>query len=240
MTRRRIGMTASARRTRTAAASPRKAPAVAAAAVAAAPPTDPEMLGTRLRQERERQGMALRELARRIEVSPSLVSQIERGLVMPSVGTLWSMTTALGLVMDGLFRSPEHGAQANGAGGAPPPPRYVQRAGDRARIRLAGGVEWERLTPQPDDEVEFLHVTYAPGAESCPEDALIHHGGMEYAYVLAGRLGMQIGFESYELGPGDSLSFSSQVPHRLWAIGSKPAVAVWAIVNRSRDGRTGS
>lgn len=195
------------------------------------------MLGTRLRQERERQGLALRELARRIEVSPSLVSQIERGLVMPSVGTLWSMTTALGLVMDELFRSPEQGAPANGGAS---PPRYVQRAANRARIRLAGGVEWERLTPQPDDEVEFLHVTYAPGAESCPTDALIHHGGMEYAYVLSGRLGMQIGFETYELGPGDSLSFSSQVPHRLWAIGSKPAVAVWAIVNRSRDGRTGS
>lgn len=236
MTRSRIGMTAPARRKKTAVPLVRKATAL----VALRSPTDPEKLGARLRHERERQGLALRELARRIGVSPSLVSQIERGLVTPSVGTLWSMTAALGLIMDELFRNPEQDRPAGGRGNGGPPPRYVQRAKDRARIRLAGGVEWERLTPQADDDVEFLYVKYAPGAESCPEEALIRHGGMEYAYVLSGRLGVQIGFDKYELGPGDSLSFGSQIPHRLWTIGSEPAIAVWAIVNRTNDERAGS
>jgi transcriptional regulator with XRE-family HTH domain len=198
------------------------------------------MVGARLRAERERRDMTLREMARRIGMSPSLVSQIERGLVMPSVGTLWSMTTELGLVMDELFRSAEQGASILGQGNDEHGRRvheHVQRRHNRKRIRLAGGVEWERLTAQPDDEIEFLYVKYEAGAESCPADSVFRHGGKEYAYVLEGRLGVQIGFEQYELGPGDSVSFQSQNPHRLWAIGTEPALAIWVVVNRTDDNR---
>ena len=183
----------------------------------------------------------MRELARRVGVSPSLVSQIERGLVAPSVGTLWSMTTELGLVMDELFSDAERPViTPEQQDDAPSQHRHVQRKGSRKRIRLAGGVEWERLTAQPDDEVEFLYVTYEANAESCPEHSLFRHGGKEYAYVLAGRLGVQIGFERYELGPGDSVSFKSRFPHRLWAIGNEPAIAIWTVVNRTDDNRNGS
>jgi quercetin dioxygenase-like cupin family protein len=73
---------------------------------------------------------------------------------------------------------------------------------------------------------------YPAGAASCPDDALFRHPGREYAYVLSGRLGVRIGFQEYELGPGDSLSFSSQIPHRFWTIGDEPVTAVWAILNR--------
>jgi transcriptional regulator with XRE-family HTH domain len=180
----------------------------------------------------------LRELARRVGVSPSLISQIERGLVAPSVGTLWSITTELGLVMDELFgdaQRPTLGPEPDG--GYASQQTYVQRKTNRKCVRLAGGVEWQRLTAQPDDEVEFLHVTYEANAESCPERSLYRHGGKEYAYILAGRLGVQIGFERYELGPGDSVSFDSQLPHRFWAIGDKSAVAIWAVVSRTHDDR---
>src|SRR2546426_11881914 len=61
-------------------------------------------LGARLRQARERKGFTVRGLARYVGVSPSLVSQIERGRVMPSVGTLYSITNQLELVVDDLFR----------------------------------------------------------------------------------------------------------------------------------------
>jgi quercetin dioxygenase-like cupin family protein len=115
----------------------------------------------------------------------------------------------------------------------------VQRRQDRKRIGLAGGVVWERLTAQPDEDVDFLHVVYQPGAESCPPDQMFRHGGKEYAYVLSGRLGLQIGFERYELEAGDSVSFSAQMPHRLWAIGSDPAIAIWVVINRTNDSRAG-
>ena len=197
-------------------------------------------LGARLRRSRERTGMTVRGMARAIGVSPSLVSQIERGRVMPSVGTLYAISNALGLLVDDLFREADAAPSAHGARrpAAAPARGPVQRHDARKAIRLADGVRWELLTPEPDDELEFLYVVYDVGGASCPEDSLTRHGGKEYAYVISGRLGVRIGFEEFELGPGDSLSFDAQMPHRLWTVGRKPAVAVWAVRNRHGDARS--
>ncbi|HEX2134988.1 MAG TPA: XRE family transcriptional regulator [Microvirga sp.] len=198
-----------------------------------------EALGARIRKAREVRGVSLREFARMLGVSPSLISQIERGRVMPSVGTLYAISNELELTFDDMFSANEQpearpepaAAVASAEVGAGP----VQRGHNRKRIRLAGGVQWERLTPGHDEQLEFVHVVYEVGASSCPEDALFRHPGREYAYVLSGRLGVRIGFEEYELGPGDSLSFSSQIPHRLWTIGDEPVAAIWAILNRAKE-----
>ena len=96
------------------------------------------------------------------------------------------------------------------------------RPDDRQLINLASGVTWERLTPTSDTGTEFLYVVYDVGSESCPEDSLVTHGGREYGYVMSGRLGIRIGFDEHELRSGDSVSFDSSSPHRLWAIGDEP------------------
>ena len=193
-------------------------------------------LGRRIRAGREALGISLREFARRLKVSPSLISQIENGRVMPSVGTLYAIANELDLSFDDMFNPAAQSEPAGDTAGsivpAATPANPVQRAADRKTIRLSGGVQWERLTPQQDAEVEFLHVIYEVGASSCPPDSLVRHPGREYAYVIAGRLGVQIGFEQYELGPGDSTSFSSQTPHRIWTIGAEPVNAIWVICNR--------
>jgi transcriptional regulator with XRE-family HTH domain len=229
---------------RTSPVAPKSAPRKSADAAGAT--LNGAVLGGKLRAERERQGLTVREMARRVDVSPSLVSQIERGLVTPSVGTLYSMTAELGLAMDELFTETERGSAAAEQGAMPrnanaAPPRraqtVIQHGRNRQHIRLAGGVVWERLTAEPDDQVEFLYVRYEAGAESCPENSFFRHGGKEYAYLLEGRLGLQIGFDRYELGPGDSVSFESHNPHRLWAIGDEPATAIWVIINRTNDNR---
>jgi transcriptional regulator with XRE-family HTH domain len=183
--------------------------------------------------------VSLRELARRIGVSASLISQIERDKVNPSVSTLYSLVKELGLGMGDLFS----------ADGWTYSPAAIARDGvgpmvtpnDRAVITLASGVTWERLTAAADAGVEFLRVTYDVGSESCPEDSLVRHGGKEYGFVTGGRLGVQIGFERYDLGPGDSISFDSSSPHRLWTIGDDAAEAIWFVVGRQSDIRvTGS
>jgi len=192
-------------------------------------------VGNRLRAERERLGISLRELARRVGVSPSLVSQIELDRVNPSVSTLYALVTELGMTMSDVF------------GDSPPGEPVVRqlRADDglaerpetRRVINLASGVRWERLTPHSDREVEFLYVTYPVGAASCPEDALVTHGGKEYGYVSSGTLGVRVGFEEFQLGPGGSIAFDSSSPHRLWAIGDEPVHAIWVVIGREADPR---
>src|SRR5215469_6845133 len=71
-------------------------------------------LGPRLRQVREQRGLSARELARRIQCSPSLISQIERGLSAPSVGMLYALATELRTSLDFLFGAPAPGDGAPG------------------------------------------------------------------------------------------------------------------------------
>ena len=195
-------------------------------------------VGSRLREQRKQSGISLRELARRVGVSPSLVSQIELDRVNPSVSTLYALVTELGMTMSDVFGDTEH---------QPPAPRIVRAREDgeglverpetRRVLNLASGVRWERLTPHNDPDVEFLHVVYPVGAESCSPDALVRHSGREYGYVTSGTLGVRVAFDEYELGPGASIAFDSSSPHRLWTIGDEPVHAVWVIVGRAADPR---
>jgi transcriptional regulator with XRE-family HTH domain len=194
---------------------------------------DASKVGGRLRAERERLGMSLRELARRVGVSPSLVSQIELDRVNPSVSTLYALVTELGMTMSDVFGDtrPAEVRLLRGGDG------LAERPETRRVINLATGVRWERLTPHSDRDVEFLYVVYPVGAASCPEDALMTHGGKEYGYVISGTLGVRVGFEEYELGPGGSIAFDSSSPHRLWAAGDEPVDAIWVVIGRDADPR---
>jgi len=196
----------------------------------------PSRIGERLREARQSQGLTARDVARRVGVSPSLISQIERDKVNPSVSTLWGLVTVLGLTMSDLF-SEVDGAQHRPSVPAASAAGPLTALGSRAVVNLASGVRWERLTAESDPLVEFLFVVYPAGAESCDEDSLVRHGGKEYGYIIRGRLGVRIGFDEYELGPGMALSFDSSSPHRLWAVGDEDAEAIWVVVGRQSDGR---
>jgi mannose-6-phosphate isomerase-like protein (cupin superfamily) len=64
----------------------------------------------------------------------------------------------------------------------------------------------------------------------------MRHHGREYGYVMSGTLGIQIGFQEYEVGPGHSIAFDSTTPHRLFNKGNVPVRAVWFVVGRESDG----
>lgn len=217
-----------------------------------------------IRSRREEVGITLRALAERIGVSASLISQVENGKVTPSVGTLYAIVNELGISLDVLFlndggrdATQEAPASVPGAASGDSVPAAVSapatasdapgrtfadgqsglivRRGERAEITLAEGVHWGRLTAAPNPFVDFLHVTYDVGGESCPANALMRHAGHEYGFVLEGRLGATVGFESFELEAGDAISFPSSVPHRFWTIGDVPSVVVWTIIGRHSD-----
>ena len=53
-------------------------------------------------------------------------------------------------------------------------------------------------------------------------------------------MGVTVGFDTYELGPGDSVAFDSTMPHRLFAISEETVQAIWVVVGRRGDTRLGS
>jgi transcriptional regulator with XRE-family HTH domain len=202
-------------------------------------------LGARLKELRQRAGLSLRELARQADVSPSLVSQIENGKSRPSVSTLYTFARLLHVPVDELFDAEEHvlaelpAVEAAGGGGYDPanawhPSEYATRISvihpsHRAQLQLTEGITWERLAATPQRDVNFMKITYAPGAGTHDQTEHQTHDGYEYGYVLAGTLEVTVGNEVFILNVGESLGFDSSIPHALRNIGDKDFQGIWFV-----------
>ncbi len=198
---------------------------------------DYPQIGERLRSRRQELHLSLRDLAERLGVSPSLISQIERGRANPSVSTLYAIVAELDISLDELLF--DRRVERNAGDGTRPdesvqdaPSGPIQPANQRKRIRLASGVIWERLTTRSEPGTEFLYVIYEVGGASSPEDAYQRHSGHEWGYVLSGSLQVTIGFNEYVLQPGDAVSLDSTTPHRLVNVGDTPVHAIWFVEGR--------
>ena len=211
-------------------------------------------IGEKLRAIRQEQKMSLRELAKKAEISASMLSQIETGKAFPSVRSLYNIAAALGVTVDHFF--PDQNDQPIEEGVAPISVgdltasemrsvllnRNLSDAGEftrpmasspvvhpdgRPTIRLDGGVMWSRLTAFAEKDTEFLEINYAPGAASGVN--MSHHGGREFGFILEGELTIELGFDSYTLETGDSIIFESTTPHRLSNNGPDAVRAIWVI-----------
>jgi transcriptional regulator with XRE-family HTH domain len=196
-------------------------------------------VGARLRESRAASGVGVRELARRLDVSPSLVSQIETGKVQPSVRTLYAIVSELGLSLDAIFaltEGREREVQVSHAPKAPETPTGgVCRAGERRVLELESGVRWERMAAWEDTDVEFMIAVYGVGGSSSADGRLMRHQGREFGLVLSGALSVTVGFDEHLLEPGDSITFGSTTPHRLSNDGPVEASAIWVTLGRYGD-----
>lgn len=208
------------------------------------------LLGSRLRAARESKGMSLRALAAAIGVSPSLISQVETGKTKPSVSTLYTIVSQLGISTDSLLSdeettitAPVDTAQSTPAGAASSPaeehsiPTFtanilLQRASDNPVLEMENGVRWERLAGIPEGNTQALLVTYRPGGASSIEGKLMRHVGIEHVYLVSGELNLQLEFDTHVLHAGDSIVFDSQRPHMFSNTSSAPASGVWHVVGR--------
>ena len=196
------------------------------------------VLGPRLRAIRLRRGLSLRELARRLELSPSSISQIETGKMQPSVRTLYAFVSEFGVTR-------RRGALRPGAAAADARPRRPTRPGrGRARARGAarGGTTGDHAQLRRDlGAADVLGATRtssssrrptSPAARPAPTDALVRHSGHEFGHVLSGTLRVVVGFDEFVLGPGDSITFPSSTPHRLSNEGTETVRAIWVVRGR--------
>ena len=216
-------------------------------------------IGEKLRAIRQQRQMSLRELADKADVSASMLSQIETGKAYPSVRSIYNIADALAVPVDYFF--PEEGgnnaapfdSDANAAAALTAsemreasmlrataavesairavPPMPVVHANSRPTIELKGGVTWSRLTMLAEAGAEFLEITYAAGATSGVN--MSHHEGREFGLVLEGELIVELGFDSYTIGSGDSIIFDSTTPHRLTNRGPQRMRALWVVLSES-------
>jgi transcriptional regulator with XRE-family HTH domain len=208
-------------------------------------------VGERIREERTRRALSVRQLARDVGVSASLISQIENGRSRPSVSTLYAITQALGISVEDVFdtaadvagSTPNRSVRATASAESAPSMAEalatattdvalgpLVRPRDREVLELDSGVTWERLGRIAGAQVDFMLVTYPPGSSSSSTGQLMRHPGDEYGYLISGALVLTLGFAEHELGPGDAISFPSSTPHRYRNDGDVPAIGIWAVI----------
>lgn len=185
-------------------------------------PGDPlKDVGARIMQWRQARQLTLSRLAEDVKVSASQISQIERGVSRPSLGTLLAIAMALNVSIEDLIPLRPRPADDGD-------PRFVVRHDNRERIEISGGVTWERLNSDADETgVEFLELIYEPGAESGARPYT--HEGREMTVVTEGRMVVEVGFRRFVLKAGDSITLPSTLPHRYSNPGNRVARGISVI-----------
>ncbi|MDU2063953.1 MAG: cupin domain-containing protein [Sporomusaceae bacterium] len=158
-------------------------------------------LGARIAQVRLSQEMKLRELAEKIQLSPSMVSQIEKGHVNPSLNTLRSIATALGVPLFTFFL--EELSATN----------LVVRAGTGRKIKQPqSNLEYTLLSPDLSGSIEMAVMKLEPHSVSFQE--LLSHTGEEMAYVESGECLLHLGNQIITLQTGDSVRIPPGIQHK--------------------------
>jgi transcriptional regulator with XRE-family HTH domain len=175
-------------------------------------------LGSRLKELRRARGLTLAQLAEMTQLSVGSLSQAERGLTSPTIRTIYSVSTALGV-------SPAWILDPNLAKDHDPDHPYVLRAAKRSLVLNANGVIKQLATPKSQDRYKGFVVTVEPNGSS--GDKQYSHAGEEVGIILTGAIMLEIGEKTYALNKGDSFAFPSNVPHRFYNKGSSQTVIFW-------------
>ncbi|MBT2498248.1 helix-turn-helix domain-containing protein [Agromyces sp. ISL-38] len=189
-------------------------------------------LGGRLRALRTARGISARTLAKSLGISASAVSQIERGVMQPSVSRLIAITDALGVPLADVFddagaTDDERRASSEDGGDG----FTLVRAHQSTPVSLESGVTFRRLSPRSTSELDLFESVYSPGSTATGDNALFRHEGYEIGSVVSGELTIEFDDETVVLAPGDSISYPCSKPHRIRNASSRPAVATWLIVH---------
>lgn len=175
-------------------------------------------LGREIRARRVAAGMSLRALASATDLSPSFVSQLERGLARPRITSLHRVARTLGTTAQALLSSGETRSYSlvrrNTA-------RSVEHSDDGPSRPVASLVTGDR----PITVLEFRGL---------PEEfgQYFEHPGEEVYLVIGGRVEVELDGDLVELGAGDCLAYDGRLPHRSRQIGDEDA-AVYLITSRT-------
>lgn len=188
-------------------------------------------VGSRLRELRKRQGVSARALADQLGISPSAVSQIERGVMRPSVSRLIAITDALDVPLAAVFDEASTNTETVDRLDSLPGGFALQRAGHSSTVTFDTGIVFRRLTPVRTPGADYFESTYPPGGTANPETSMFRHDGYEIGSVMSGELTIDFLDEKVVLGPGDAISYPCSKPHRIHNDGDTPAVARWLIIH---------
>jgi transcriptional regulator with XRE-family HTH domain len=186
------------------------------------PPSPTERLAGRVGELRRARRWSLDALSSACGVSRSMLSQIERNEVNPTLAVTYSIAQAFGMSIGELVEVPGISSSLS-----------VIRARDRAfHYRSDADCRIRTLSPlHLEKDVEFYEVRLKP--RGALRSAAHFQGTREFLTVQNGRVRVESGEDSEELEMGDSVSYRADVPHAIVNIGREEAVAFLVDIYRN-------
>ena len=182
-----------------------------------------QLVGKHVRRLREEAGLSLRALAAASGFSASLLSQLENGLVSPSIHSMEKISNALGVTLGAFFSNVDRGA-----GGG------VIRVMDRDRMTSSWSkARIEALSPMTSRRrFDSLLITLGPGGRSGKRPVV--HPTEEFAFVVKGRPTLHLGSDEHRLGRGDAVTLPP-TQLRLWTNTSTVECCVLVVALRGHS-----
>ena len=175
--------------------------------------------GDKLRTIREKKKLTLKEIANKIGVSESLISQIETNKVSPAIDTLLRIVDVLELDLEYLFSDFKRSKKVN-----------LVKYNDRNKIVLHDVVYEQLSKTLGNDKEHQMEAYYLEIKESGEKGSKEYgHKGRELGIIIEGEGEFTIGNKSFKLSKGDSISFDSDVPHVLKNTSNTKLKAYWII-----------
>jgi transcriptional regulator with XRE-family HTH domain len=162
-------------------------------------------LGSRIRSRRQELRLSLRDLAGRVGLTASFLSQIERDLTSPSLESLRRISDALEVpIFYFLIESAEKSP--------------IVRGNWRSKLTLPeSNLTYELLSRDLNRQMEPFLAVSEPGDQRLTFP--LRQQTEEFIYVLEGQLEIQLDEEVHLLAPGDSVYFDGSQLRRLTAKG---------------------
>lgn len=180
-----------------------------------------ESIGKRIRQIRTSKKITLEEVGNKTGLTPSFISQFERGLSQASIGSINKIANAIGAKMSTLFSD----IAENGNGYDYEIPSIV-RFKDRLQLYYPGQMK-DYLLSDPKRSLEAFYGEIEPYGTS--SEVYIFHGDEEFLLILEGSLKIEVANHQYTLNEGDSMGFHAQSPHRWWNETDQTVRLLWVI-----------
>ncbi|MEE9387709.1 MAG: cupin domain-containing protein [Paracoccaceae bacterium] len=169
-------------------------------------------LGEQLRLSRKQASLTMQYVADNAGLSVGFISQVERGLTVPSLSSLRSIAGVLGRPISHFLEQPGSSADTT-------------REKDRVNYSVGqGALSYERISAKfPDSTIRSVIVHEPPGHRNEP----INHEGEELFYILEGEITVEVEGERKILRRGDSIHFDSHKTHSTWNHTDKTAAMLW-------------
>ncbi|WP_027348676.1 helix-turn-helix domain-containing protein [Halotalea alkalilenta] len=177
-------------------------------------------LGMRLRLRRKVRNMSLQEVSSLAGISIGQLSQIERGLTMPSINSMTAICAALEMPVAWLFDDagtsqddPDDGIVVRHRR------RRILDLGEKRTVK-------ELLTPDACTGIQMCRMTLKPGG-STGDTPYNHPQGFKCGTVLSGTVMLEVDAKPYRLEAGDSFAFPATCMIRFWCVGDENAEMIW-------------